>query len=427
MTISNAQCRDNPPGTYTDIPNLYFRVQPRKRKDGTPYNYRYWFYKVVQDGKPYQRNLGSWPKVSRDAARTEAMEMAKLWMQGVNPVIEVRERKQQEREARRKAKVAASAMTFNQCAEALIVVKTPSWTDERAPATWRRVLSSYVYPHFGDKQVADIDRADVLAFAQPIWDSKHQTARKAFQWTSAVIDYAIEIGERTTPNPANLKHFKQALPNLNHLSNQQPGLDYRDAPRFLRELAQKRGDGAKGLAWILLTGSRSGQTYKMTWDEVDLDKGVWTVPPSHMKGKNPPPFQVPLNDDLVAFLRSLPRKHRTVFKNTRGRQLSNAAFLQVMKRMGYKEPNESAPAGQAPRLAVPHGLRSTVATYLADSPKNHNAEIIKAALSHSGTLGEDSAVYRKYMRGQYVERRRQTMQDWWDYLAASEVLPSLYG
>ena len=39
------------------------------------------------------------------------------------------------------------------------------------------------------------------------------------------------------------------------------------------------------LKMILLTGQRSGEICGMTWDEVDLEDNVWTIPAARMKNK----------------------------------------------------------------------------------------------------------------------------------------------
>ena len=42
---------------------------------------------------------------------------------------------------------------------------------------------------------------------------------------------------------------------------------------------------ALAMEFLVLTATRSGETRLATWDEVDLDAAVWTVPPGRMKQK----------------------------------------------------------------------------------------------------------------------------------------------
>ena len=57
---------------------------------------------------------------------------------------------------------------------------------------------------------------------------------------------------------------------------------------------------------LLLTGQRRGEVAGMTWGELDLDKAVWSMPAS--RTKNGLPHDVPLSQQAVALLRSVPRR-----------------------------------------------------------------------------------------------------------------------
>jgi integrase len=54
-----------------------------------------------------------------------------------------------------------------------------------------------------------------------------------------------------------------------------------------------------------LTGLRKVEAAEATWHEFDLERRIWTVPASRMK--NNAPHVVPLSDEAIALLRSLPR------------------------------------------------------------------------------------------------------------------------
>jgi integrase len=42
------------------------------------------------------------------------------------------------------------------------------------------------------------------------------------------------------------------------------------------------------------------------WDEIDLDEGVWVVPPERMKGRRE--HRVPLSPQVLELLKHLPRE-----------------------------------------------------------------------------------------------------------------------
>ena len=56
---------------------------------------------------------------------------------------------------------------------------------------------------------------------------------------------------------------------------------------------------------LLLTGQRLREVAEMTWQEIDLDKALWTIPPERMKGDAA--HEVPLAPMAVEILKSLPR------------------------------------------------------------------------------------------------------------------------
>jgi uncharacterized protein YnzC (UPF0291/DUF896 family) len=57
-----------------------------------------------------------------------------------------------------------------------------------------------------------------------------------------------------------------------------------------------------------------------------------------------------------------------------------------------------------------HGLRATARTWLKDNNVTH--EIAEDCLAHlTGSTTE-----RAYLRGDYLEQRREIMQQWWNYL-----------
>ncbi len=56
-------------------------------------------------------------------------------------------------------------------------------------------------------------------------------------------------------------------------------MPYADIPRFTATLKAAPGAAAKALMFAILCAARSGEVFGATWDEIDLEAGVWTVPP----------------------------------------------------------------------------------------------------------------------------------------------------
>ena len=165
---------------------------------------------------------------------------------------------------------------------------------------------------------------------------------------------------------------------------------------------------ARALEFIALTAARSGEVRGMTWDEVDLVVGIWTVPADRMKAERE--HRVPLSTPAIAILESLPRTSSPyVFAAPRGGMLSDMSISAVMRRMQEAEEREGRPGYLDPRSkrpAVPHGLRSTFRQWPAE--KGYSRDMAEIALAHQ--VGSD--VERAYQRSDMLDRRRRMMADW---------------
>ena len=150
---------------------------------------------------------------------------------------------------------------------------------------------------------------------------------------------------------------------------------------------------ARALEFTILTAARSGEVRGATWDEIDLDNGVWTIPADRMKGGQE--HRVPLTRQAVDLLRALPRfaESDLVFPAARGGKLSDMSLTSVVRRMNYG--------------VTVHGFRSTFRDWCAERTAYAN-EVIEKSLAHS--IGDK--VERAYRRGDLFEKRRRLMTDW---------------
>jgi integrase len=123
-------------------------------------------------------------------------------------------------------------------------------------------------------------------------------------------------------------------------------LPYAEVGAFMAELQQREGISARALEFATLTAARSGEIRGATWDEIDLEGQLWTIPAERMKaGKE---HRVPLPKQAVTLLSALPKLvgNSLVFPATRGKQLSDMSLTAVLKRMDRPDLTQ-------------HGFRST--------------------------------------------------------------------
>jgi integrase len=109
--------------------------------------------------------------------------------------------------------------------------------------------------------------------------------------------------------------------------------------------------------FAFLCAARSGEVFGATWDEIDLEAGVWIVPPDRMKVARP--HRVPLSAAAVDILRgqlAARGNNPHVFPGARPREsLSVIALAMAMRRLGAGE-------------FSPHGFRSALRDGRATEP-----------------------------------------------------------
>jgi integrase len=148
-----------------------------------------------------------------------------------------------------------------------------------------------------------------------------------------------------------------------------------------------------------LTAARSGESRGARRPEIDFDKAIWIVPPERMKAKKE--HRVPLSPAALELVKALPEHPKTdlLFPSPKANSmLSDMALLAVMRRQEL--------------TATPHGFRSTFRDW-AGEHTNYPRELAEVALAHI----KGDATEAAYWRGDVLEKRRQMMVDWADFIA----------
>ena len=355
---------------------------------------RSWVLRLSLAGKQREMGLGSFPSVTLAGAREKARAYRAQVQTGDDPI------------ARRVAAVSAAAaersllQTFDKTAEAYIAQHEASWKNAKHAAQWTATLQTYAYPVLGRMQVRDITAAHVIKAIEPIWASKTETATRVRSRIELVLDYATARGLRQGPNPARWRgNLDAALPKASKLTKVEhhAAVPVGEAPAFMHSLRQQPGMGARALEFVILTAARSGEVRGVTWTEIDLQSGLWTVPAARMKGGRE--HRVPLSQAALALLRVMgPREPGDIiFPGLKG-SLSDMSLTAVLRRMKVQ--------------ATVHGFRSTFRNWVSECT-HFPGEVAEMALAHA--VGDK--VEAAYRRGDLLARRMQLMQDWGQYLA----------
>jgi integrase len=374
-------------------------------------NARSWIFRYSLAGRAREMGLGAYPDVPLAEARERAAEHRKFLRAGLDPI------EQRKAERRRQASGAEGATTFTQSAARYIRAHRHGWRNRKHARQWASTLRTYACPVIGAMPVAAIGTEDILSILSPIWTVKTETAKRVQGRLENILDWATARGYRTGDNPARWRgHLAKILPRPSRVKRvvHHPAMPYAELPSFMAELGNHGGIAARALEFTILTASRTGETIGAQWQEIDLEAGIWNVPPERMKAKRP--HRVPLAAAVIAVLRDLPRTNAYVFAGSRyGRPISNMSMLQVMRRMGYG-------VNGARGDYVPHGMRSSFRDWCAEQTA-FPREVAEAALAHVNPNRVEAA----YQRGDLFEKRRQLMDAWARYLLqlASETVVSL--
>jgi integrase len=373
------------PGKYGDGGGLWLVVASKHAVS--------WVFRYQIAGNAREMGLGSFDVVSLAEARSRALAARKLSSAGIDPIAE-RDRQQSERVAD-----ATRAITFKQSAEGYIGSHGVKWSNAKHADQWRATLESYVYPLIGDLPTQSIDDALVHKILDRIWLKKPETASRVRGRIEAILNWATARGYRTGLNPARWKgHLENSLPARSQVRavKHHAALPYREIGSFMAKLREQKGSGARALEFAILTAARTGEVIGATWDEIDIETAMWTIPAMRMKAKRE--HRVPLSLPAVALLRELGVGKGAVFREPRtGAALSNAAMLSTLRRMKRTD-------------LTTHGFRSTFRDWAAEQT-SFPGEVAEMALAHT----IENKVEATYRRGDLFEKRQKLMAAWASY------------
>lgn len=375
------------PGRHTDGGGLYLVVDPSGAKR--------WLLRITVQGKRRDLGLGSQSIVSLEEARVKAEEYRRLARGGDDPI------KHQESASK-------VFVTFEQLA--VQVYKdwiAPRSSDPQKGSQWLNSLRNHAFPLIGNKPVHVISRSDIFSVLNPIWKTKHETARRVRQRMTVVFDYALETEIISDGNPAAdvMRNRRNEAPKVKHFK----AAHWHEAASIYDEFKNRDDIGALALCFTIATAARSGAVRKARWNEIDECMIVWDVPEGHMKGREE--FSVPLSRsaqsilDKVKKLRAGPDS--LIFPSPLGgdRIISENTMRKLLQ-------------ASHPGLTV-HGFRTSFRQF-AEEHTDFSREVKEYSLAH--TIGTKTEL--AYNRGDYFDERSALMEQWSQALEESMVIPA---
>ncbi|TIL83166.1 MAG: DUF4102 domain-containing protein [Mesorhizobium sp.] len=166
-----------------------------------------------------------------------------------------------------------------------------------------------------------------------------------------------------------------------------------------------------GLKLILFTMVRKSELLDATWDEVDFENAVWSIPKGRMKRKKPHNVYLSRQSlDIMIALKTCAANSRYVLPSRydADQPMSRAAFNRITMAIVDRAKQQNLPL--APFTV--HDLRRTGSTLLNEI--GFNRDWIEKCLAH-----EDSRSSRGvYNKAEYEPQRRHMLQEWADMIEA---------
>lgn len=356
-----------------------------------PTGARSWVLRTTIAGKRSDIGLGSYPAVTLAEAWARARAALTSVYEGHNPIVD------------RQEKRAVVSWTFKNCALAYIEAFKPSWKNAKHGQQWENTLETYVYPHFGDKHVKDVDTEDVTNAIRPLWSTKNETMVRVRNRIELVLSWAAAQGYRPKGfNPAQWRgHLDQVLPKPSKVNQRTSfeAMPIEGMYAFMHQLAAVQGTSARCLEFTILTACRSGESRGAQWSEIDMSAATWSIPKERMKAGRP--HRIPLSKAAIDLLTALPR-----FKDSNGKDVD----LVFPGQSGDKPLSDMSLTATMRRMkltAVPHGFRSTFTDWVAERT-SYPSEVREMALAHA--IGNDTEA--AYRRGDLFDKRRNLMTEW---------------
>ena len=280
-------------------------------------------------------------------------------------------------------------------------------TPERLRA-WLHPLEKHALPRLRDIQVDRIGREEVLEVVEPLWNTKHETARQARRKIRRVLSWAEGHGFVNVNYAGEV--IDGALRSRGRKGEHFRAAPYARVPEVWSTICAASGAPTTRLCLQLLlcTAVRSGEVRLADWSEIDIANREWRI--SAARTKTSEELRQPLSAPALEVLEQAkelsggPSPSGYVFPSPVkwGEPLSKTVFFGLLGRCALRG------------MTTVHGLRASFRTWASEQT---DADFAVMELSLGHRVG--SNVVNAYARGQLVAKRRFLMAQWAAFLTGT--------
>lgn len=401
LTTKGVEAAKPDPVRRIEIPDpalsgLYLVVQPSGTKA--------WAARYRFAGKPAKLTLGRWPGMGLAEARAAAGDVLDRVARGIDPAADRRETKQRQELADRD-KVSSLIAEYGK--RHLSAIKSGAHA--------RQFLDRFVIPAWGERQIQEITRRDVIDLIDGIMDSgRGTTANRVLAHTRAFLNWAASRDVIAASPAAGVKPPAREVSRDRVLSDGEVSLFW----KACGNIGQPWGPLGR---FLLLTAQRLNEAAQITDGEIDGE--VWRLPPGRVK--NGRAHDVPLAPQALEVLASVKRlsdqqgRPCPFIFTTNGRSAvsgfhkARATIAAEMERVA----NLDLPDGSPSMVITPwgfHDLRRTAATGMARL--GVAVRVTEAVLNH--VSGTGAGIVGVYQRHDFADEKRAALNLWARHVAS---------
>lgn len=375
----------------TDRDGLYAYVSPG---GAISFRYDYRF-----NGRRETLTLGRYGRggLSLAEARERLFEIKRSIANGVSPALEKQRAKRRLKEARSFEAVAQRWMEAAPMAESTRNMR-------------RSIFNREVLPQWRNRLLSEITPDDLRAHCKSIVDrGAPATAIHVRDIVKQIYAWAILHGEKIDNpadgvGPASIATFRPR--------------DRALSPSEIRIMLQLLEEVPTlptirlGLKFILLSMVRKSELQDATWDEVDFENAVWSIPKVRMKRSRPHNVYLSIQMlDILIALKTCAGNSRYVLPSRYDADapMSRATFNRVTTSIAERARQQGLPL----EPFTVHDLRRTASTLLHEM--GFNSDWIEKGLAH-----EERSSRGVYNKAEFETQRRHMAQEWSNAVEAWE-------
>ncbi|WP_201506572.1 tyrosine-type recombinase/integrase [Citrobacter freundii] len=344
-----------------------------------------WQLRYKLDGKEKVLTVGKYPLMSLQEARDKAWLAKKDVSVGVDPV--------------KAKKLSVKDNSFGSIYQEWYEHKKQVWSEVYSTEL-SRMFKDDILPLIGGMEIHEIEPMQILEVIRRFEErGAMERANKARRRCGEVFRYAIVTG-RAKYNPApDLADAMKGYRKKNY-----PFLPADQIPAFNKALSGFSGSIVSRIATQVLqyTALRTKELRSMQWANVDFETRTITIGEEVMKGRRV--HLVPMSDQVISLLETLKPVTQPISsfvfagRNDKTKPISENAVLLVIRQIGYEG------------LASGHGFRHQFSTIMNEH--EWPADAIEKQLAHANS----GSIRGIYNHAQYMDKRREMMQWWADWI-----------